>query len=91
MSVCDKVCLNDLVVSEGHAAAHTLLQTDISRVTVSLATGLRDQLVGAEEPEETLLKVLRAADAAAVELYGEHGGRKQIIAELGSDGRCRAD
>lgn len=58
-------------MSEGHAAAHTLLHAASSKVTVPLATGLRDHLTGAEEPEETLLEVLGAADATAVELYTE--------------------
>lgn len=71
-----KVCVlrvfsNDLVVPEGHATAHTLLHTDVSKVTVPLATGLRDQLIGAEQPEEALLEVLGATYAAAVELYTE--------------------
>lgn len=59
----------DLVVSEDHAAAHTLLHTDVSGVTVPLATGLGDHLTGAEEPEEALLKVLGATYTTAVELY----------------------
>lgn len=62
---------NDLIVPEGHAAAHTLLHADVSRVIVPLATGLRDQFIGAEEPEEALLEVLGATYAAAVELYTE--------------------
>lgn len=64
-----RVSSDDLVVSEGHAAAHTLLYTHVSRVTVPLATGLRDHLIGAEEPEEALLKVLRATYTTAIELY----------------------
>lgn len=66
-----RVSLDDLVVSEGHAAAHTLLYTHVSRVTVPLATGLRDHLIGAEEPEEALLEVLWATYTAAIELYRE--------------------
>lgn len=56
-------------MSEGHAAAHTLLNTSVSKVTVPLATGLRNQLVVVAEPEETLLKVLGAVNAAAVKLH----------------------
>lgn len=63
------------MVSEGHAAAHTLLHTSVSKVTVPLATGLRNQLVVVAEPEETLLKVLGAANAAAVKL---HRGTEQV-------------
>lgn len=62
---------NDLVVSEGHGAANTLLHADVAKVTAPPATGLRDHLTGAEEPEEALLEVLGATHAAAVELYGE--------------------
>lgn len=65
----------DLVVSEGHAAAHTLLHAGVSKVTVPLATGLGDQLTGAEEPEEALLEVLGAADAATVELQTNKTGQ----------------
>lgn len=65
-------------MSEGHVAAHTLLHTDVSKVTVPLATGLRNQLIVVEEPEETLLKVLGAANAAAVKLEQRNtaGGQK---------------
>lgn len=58
-------------MSEGHAAAHALLHADVSKVTAPLATGLRDQLTGAEQPEEALLEVLGAAHATAVELCRE--------------------
>lgn len=56
-------------MSEGHAAAHTLLHPHVSRVTARLATGLGDQLAGVEEPEEALLEVLGAAHATAVKLW----------------------
>lgn len=65
------VSSSDLVVSEGHAAANALLHADITKVTAPLATGLRDRLTGAEEPEEAFLEVLGATHATAVELYGE--------------------
>ena len=61
----------DLVVSEGHGAAQALLQAHVLHVseeTVPLTTGLGHRLPGADEPEETLLKVLWAADATAVKL-----------------------
>lgn len=62
-------------MSEGHVATHTLLHADVSEVTVPLATGLRHRHVMVEEPEEALLKVLGATDAAAVELHrGAQGG-----------------
>lgn len=82
--VCNKNCVyvTYLVVSEGHVAAHTLLHTDVSKVTVPLATGLRNQLVVVEEPEETLLKVLGAANAAAVKL---HRGTQQGVRRFGSE------
>ena len=71
---CTPVCVffTDLVVSKGHAAAHTLLHADmlqVSGVTVPRATGLGDDLIGVEEPEETLLEVLGSSHAAAIELY----------------------
>lgn len=62
---------NDLVVPESHAAAHTLLHTHVSWETVPLATGLGDPLIGAEEPEEALLKVFGAAYTTAIKLYRE--------------------
>lgn len=62
-------------MSEGRAASHTLLHTSVSKVTVPLATGLRNQHVVAAEPEETLLKVVGAANAAAVKL---HRGTQQV-------------
>lgn len=62
-------------MSESLAAAHTQLHIDVSEVTVPLATGLRNQLIVVEEPEETLLEVLGAAGAAAVKLdRGEKQG-----------------
>lgn len=67
ISVCS--LSDNLVVSEGRAAAHALLHTHVSGVTVPLATGLGHHLAGAEEPEEALLEVFRAAHAAAVELH----------------------
>ena len=74
------VHVTDLVVSEGHAAAHTLLQPHVSKVTAPLAAGLGDQLSGAEEPEETLLKVVGAADATAVELFRERSAPIRVTA-----------
>lgn len=68
-------------MSEGHAATHTLLHTSVSKVTVPLATGLRNQLVVAE-PEETLLKVLGAANTAAVKL---HRGTQREVRRSGSE------
>lgn len=84
VQVCNKNCVyvTYLVVSEGHVAAHTLLHPDVSKVTVPLATGLRNQLVVVEEPEETLLKVLGAANAAAVKL---HRGTQQGVRRFGSE------
>lgn len=73
-------------MSEGHAAAHTLLHTDVSKVTVPLATGLRDQLIGAEKPEEALLEVLGATYATAVELYAETGAGNSTLWDLEVDG-----
>ena len=55
----------------GHGAAQALLQAHVLHVseeTVPLTTGLGHRLPGADEPEETLLKVLWAADATAVKL-----------------------
>lgn len=66
-------------MSVDHAAAHTLLHADVSRVTVPLATGLRDHLTGAEEPEEALLKVLRATHTTAVELRHMKGGNSTLL------------
>lgn len=66
------VSFDDLVVSKGDAAAHTLLHADVlqvSRVTVPLATGLGDHLIRVEKPEEALLEVLGATYATAVELH----------------------
>ena len=61
-------------MAKRHAPTHTLLSADvlyISRVTVSLATGLRKHLVGVEQSEEAFLKVLRAIHPTAVELQME--------------------
>lgn len=82
--VCNKNCVyvTHLVVSEGHVAAHTLLHTHVSKVTVPLATGLRKHLIVVEEPEETLLKVLGAAHAAAVKL---DRGTQQGVRRFGSE------
>ena len=73
----------DLVVSEGHGAAQALLQAHVlhvSKETVPLTTGLGHRLPGADEPEETLLKVFWAAYATAVKL--QHRIREWIIEML---------
>lgn len=57
-------------MSERQAAADALLHADVSEVAVHQAAGLRNHLVGVEEPKEALLKVVGAADATAVELEG---------------------
>lgn len=70
LMVSPRLCvLTHLVVPESRVAAHTLLHADVSKVAVPLATGLWNQLVVVEQPEETLLKVLRAANAAAAKLH----------------------
>lgn len=74
------VHVTDLVVSESHAAAHTLLHPHVSKVTAPPAAGLGDQLSGAEEPEEALLEVFGAANATAVELFREHSALIRVIA-----------
>ena len=66
-------------MSERHTAAHALLHAAVSQVTARLATGLRDHLSGVEEPEETLLEVIGAAHAAAVELYEQTGRRRTDV------------
>lgn len=69
-------CFTYLVVPEGHVAAYAQIHTHVSKVTVPLATGLRNQLVVVEEPEETVLEVLGAADAAAVKLATQQEVRR---------------
>lgn len=79
-----------LVVPEGHVAAHAQLHTHVSKVTVPLATGLRNQLVVVEELEETVLEVLGAADAAAVKLATQQEVRRFEAELLKSRGRLTA-
>lgn len=70
---------NDLVVSKGQAASDALLRGDllhVSMVTLLLAAGLGDRLVGVEEPEDALLEVLLTTNATAIKLREETRGQE---------------